>query len=426
MFPGAVPLVNSHPQIPPYGLCTEKVSGTCQTAQPRTHNLWSFLYRARSSFYHDLFQPYNQHLETAAPSRPKHMTPNSYIWPTFNVSKGDWTVQHLVGSNGSPTDKTGLAVWLFHVDKDMPPQTAFSSQDGEALIVLQTGALDIQTEYGKLLVRQNEIVVIPRGIRYRVTLPEGKPAKGYVMELYQGNLRLPELGIIGSIGLASPRDFQIPTAYFEGKLENQGGSQVAVANNGSGKWTVISRLDTKLWSATQDDTPFNVAGWQGTLYPYKYDVKRFNYYGNLNYDHGDPSVFIILYAPAYGKTPGTSVIDFGAAGPRWNSPVNTLRMPWFHRNTASEFVFPIISEQDPKSPLNTSETFGPWGALLNSNMVPHGSSDEELDEWRAKDTSKPDMLQNDGIAAGFFETENALFLTDWAFNAAVKNFKGHV
>lgn len=335
-------------------------------------------------------------------------------------------MQHLVGSNGSPTDKTGLAVWLFHVDKDMPPQTAFSSQDGEALIVLQTGALDIQTEYGKLLVRQNEIVVIPRGIRYRVTLPEGKPAKGYVMELYQGNLRLPELGIIGSIGLASPRDFQIPTAYFEGKLENQGGSQVAVANNGSGKWTVISRLDTKLWSATQDDTPFNVAGWQGTLYPYKYDVKRFNYYGNLNYDHGDPSVFIILYAPAYGKTPGTSVIDFGAAGPRWNSPVNTLRMPWFHRNTASEFVFPIISEQDPKSPLNTSETFGPWGALLNSNMVPHGSSDEELDEWRAKDTSKPDMLQNDGIAAGFFETENALFLTDWAFNAAVKNFKGHV
>ncbi|RSL87550.1 hypothetical protein CDV31_016235 [Fusarium ambrosium] len=422
-FPDAVPLVNSYPQHAKYGLRSEKVSGTSFTATPRSQNLWSFLYRARPSYNHGTFELWNQHLETANPSRPKHLTPNSYVWPTFNVTKGDWTAQHLLGGNGSPTDKTGVAIWLFHVNKDMPPQTVFSSQDGEALIVPQTGALDIQTEYGKLLVRQQEIAVIPRGIKYRVTLPEGKEARGYVLELYQGHFRLPELGIIGSIGLANPRDFQVPTASFDGKIESQGDTQVAVANDGRGEWTIISRLDTKLWFATQDSTPFDVAGWQGTLYPYKYDVRRFNYIGNLNYDHADPSVFVVLTSQSYGKEPGTAVVDFAAVGEHWHPAQHTLRVPWYHRNTASEFVFPIIAEQDPKSRLNTSDTFGPWGAWLNANMVTHGSNEQEYAEWQAKDTLTPMKLQDFGVTSAIIETEATLLLTDWAFEAATKNFK---
>lgn len=345
------------------------------------------------------------------------------MWPTFKVERGDWLEQSLVGSTGNPAQKSGVAIWLFHVDRDMSPQTAFSSQDGEALIVLQSGALDIQTEFGKLLVRQNEIAVIPRGIRYRVSLLNGKPARGTVAELYQGHFRLPELGVIGSVGLASPRDFEIPTAHFEGKVEGGKDCQVAVADNGPSKWTIVSRLDTKLWSMTQDATPFDVAGWQGTLYPYKYDVKRFCYIANLNYDHADPSVFTILTAPAYGKEPGTAVIDFAAVGPRWSSPEQTLWVPWYHRNTASEYVSPIIHTQDPGFPFNSRDEFGPWGAWLNSNMVTHGSNDEEFAEWQAKDTTKPMKLQDGGITAAIFETELPLVLCDWAFDSAHVNLK---
>lgn len=422
-FPGSVPLVNNHPKHPPYGLRTEKVSGTAFTVQPRSLNVFSYLYRARPSYDHELFQPYNRHLESANPSPPKHLTPNSYMWPTFKIERGDWTAQRMVGSTGSPAQKSGVAIWLFHVDRDMPPQTAFSSQDGEALIVVQSGALDIQTEFGKLLVRQSEIAVIPRGIRYRVTLPNANPARGYVLELYQGHYRLPELGVIGSVGLASPRDFQIPTAHFEGKLESRNDGQVVVADNGPGKWTIISRLDTKLWSMTQNATPFDVAGWQGTLYPYKYDVKRFGYIHNLNYDHSDPSLFTILTAPAYGKEPGTAVVDFAAVGPRWTSPEHTLWVPWYHRNTASEFVAPIVHTQNPKMPLNSNDEFGPWGAWLNSNMVTHGSNDDEYEEWQAKDTSKPIKLQDGDVTACIFETELPLVLCDWAFESSVANLK---
>ncbi len=41
------------------------------------------------------------------------------------------------------------------------------------LIVPQHGKLDITTEFGRLMVAPNEIVVIPRGIRYAINLPDG-------------------------------------------------------------------------------------------------------------------------------------------------------------------------------------------------------------------------------------------------------------
>lgn len=43
----------------------------------------------------------------------------------------------------------------------MREKTVFSSLDGDVLIIPQAGTLDVQTELGKLLVRQNEICVIP-------------------------------------------------------------------------------------------------------------------------------------------------------------------------------------------------------------------------------------------------------------------------
>ena len=51
--------------------------------------------------------------------------------------------------------------------------------------------------------------MIPRGVRFRVELPDGA-ARGYVCENYGALFRLPDLGPIGSNGLANPRDFLTP------------------------------------------------------------------------------------------------------------------------------------------------------------------------------------------------------------------------
>ena len=362
-FLGATPLVNNSPQKPPYGLRTERISGSSFTA-PRDQNLQTWIYRASSSLDHDGFVPFTAEAPSQAPS---FLSPNSYMWPTFPVKKSsDWLSQSLLARTGDPATKTGLAIWIFAISESMPKQTAFSSLDSDSLIIPQSGALDITTELGKLLVRQNEICIIPRGIRYQVSLPAG-PCRGFVCELFQGHFRLPELGPVGSTGLANVRDFQIPTAFFDGQLKDN----VAVANNAD--FTIISRQAGKLWSTQQDHTPFDVAAWHGTNYPYKYDLARYCVLGNALFDEHDPSLYTVLTVPN-GREQGTSVVDFAIIPPRWMVAEDTFWLPYFHRNTMSEFYGPIVNNQSKEYPFNGGLDFKPFGAGLNGPMVTHGKS----------------------------------------------------
>ena len=75
------------------------------------------------------------------------------------------------------------------------------------------------TELGILDAAPGEIVILPRGVRFRVELPDGQ-ARGYVCENYGAVFRLPELGPIGSNGLANARDFLAPVAAFVSQSED--------------------------------------------------------------------------------------------------------------------------------------------------------------------------------------------------------------
>jgi homogentisate 1,2-dioxygenase len=372
------------------------------------------MYRATSSLDHDEFVPYD---DANTPSPPTHLSPNSYMWTSFPVDpSADWTRQRLLARNGDPATKTGLAVWLFSIAQDMKPHTAFSSLDGDTLIIPQSGALDIQTELGNLLVRQNEIAVIPRGIRHRVTLPSAQPCRGYICELSQSHFRLPELGIVGSTGLANVRDFQIPTASFDGSLKDN----IATANNDA-TWTIISRQASRLWSCTQDHTPFDVAAWHGTFYPYKYDLARFCVLGNVLFDEHDPCLYTVLTAPSYSE-PGNAVVDFAIIPPRYMVSEDTFWLPYFHRNTMVEFFGPIINNQSPEYPFNGGQEFKPFGAGMNGSMTTHGAGEEEYRKAQEMEL-KPTKLQTEGVTVFLLETEKPLFLSGWAVERAGKNFK---
>lgn len=45
-------------------------------------------------------------------------------------------------------------------------------------------------------------------------------SRGYILEVYDGHFKLPDLGPIGANGLANPRDFETPVAWFEDKEVN--------------------------------------------------------------------------------------------------------------------------------------------------------------------------------------------------------------
>lgn len=90
----------------------------------------------------------------------------------------------------------------------------------------------------------------------------------------------------------------------------------------------------------------------------------------------------------------------------------------------NEFFGPIIAAQDPRHPLNASRKnneFFPFGAGLNGGMTIHGASEDEFQKASSAEL-KPTKVQNDGVSLFLLETENPLYLADWAEKAAIKNF----
>lgn len=51
------------------------------------------------------------------------------------------------------------------------------------------------------------------GMRFSIAV-DGE-SRGYVLEVYDTHFKLPDLGPIGANGLANPRDFKIPVAWYE-------------------------------------------------------------------------------------------------------------------------------------------------------------------------------------------------------------------
>lgn len=294
---------------------------------------------------------------------------------------------HTVGGAGDPSTKTGLAIHLYVANANMEKRAVYNS-DGDYLIVPQQGRLEIRTEMGWLEVFPGEIVVIPRGIYFSINLPDG-PSRGYVLEVYEGHFRLPELGPIGSNCLANPRDFLAPVASYEDVEE---------------EWTIVNKFLGQLFEFKKDHSPFNVAAWHGNYYPYKYDLDRFCTIGSISYDHPDPSIFTVLTCPS--AIHGTAVADFVIFPPRWLVQEKTFRPPWFHRNCMSEYMGLIRGVYDAKE-----AGFVPGGSSLHSAMSAHGPETAVFE----KASTMPLAPQKLAATMAFmFETTYMLYLTEFA------------
>lgn len=391
-LPGALPIGQNSPQRAAYGLYAEQISGTAFTA-PRSHNRRTWMYRIRPAAVHHPFKQIRNDLIVSDFSR-EPTTPNQLRWNPLPMpsDKTDF-ISGLItmAGNGSPDAQTGCAIHLYAANADMMNRY-FYSADGELLIVPQQGRLLIKTELGFLEIAPQEIAVIPRGIRFQVMLPDGE-ARGYVCENFGALLRLPDLGVIGSNGLANPRDFEIPLAQYEDK---------------EGDFELIAKLSGNLWQAKINHSPLDVVAWHGNYAPYKYDLRRFNTIGSISYDHPDPSIFLVLQAQS--ATPGVDTLDFVIFPPRWLAAENTFRPPWFHRNIASEFMGLIHGVYDAKA-----DGFLPGGASLHNCMSGHGPDAQTFEKASHIDTEEPQKVAD--TMAFMFETYMPLRPTRFAMEA---------
>jgi homogentisate 1,2-dioxygenase len=390
---GALPIGRNSPQKVAHGLYAEQLSGTAFTA-PRGQNRRSWLYRIRPAAMHGAFSAYVQpRLHNDFGDGP--VPPDQMRWSPLPLPQAPTDFVdglYTVAGNGGAEAQTGVGIHLYAANASMQGRY-FYDADGELLIVPQLGRLHIATELGVLDVEPQQIAVIPRGVRFRVELPDG-PSRGYVCENFGALLRLPDLGPIGANGLANPRDFETPVAAYE---------------DAEGQFELVAKFQGHLWRAPIDHSPLDVVAWHGNYAPYRYDLRRFNAVGSISFDHPDPSIFTVLTAPS--DTHGTANMDFAIFPPRWLVAQDTFRPPWFHRNVASEFMGLVHGVYDAKA-----EGFAPGGCSLHNCMSGHGPDAATFEKASNADLSKPDVIKD--TMAFMFETRAVIRPTAQALEAA--------
>ena len=387
---GALPVGRNSPQRPPKGLYAEGISGTAFTA-PRAENRSTWMYRKRPSAMHPPYRRLNQPLWRSGPFTEVEPSPNRLRWDPLPMpaQPTDFVdgVCTLAGS-GSPEMQAGVGAHIYRANRSME-RRVFYDADAELMLVPQEGALALFTELGRLEVSPGEIGVVPRGIKFRVEIDE--PVRGYLCENYGPAFRLPELGPIGSQGLAQARDFLSPVAAYE---------------EVPGKTEQVAKFQGALWATVLEHSPLDVVAWHGSYVPYKYDLSRFMVINTVSVDHPDPSIFTVLTSPS--GQPGVANCDFVIFPPRWMVAEDTFRPPWFHRNVMSELMGLVRGVYDAKA-----QGFRPGGVSLHNQMSAHGP-DRETHEKASAAELKPYKIED--TLAFMWESRYVFRPTRWAMS----------
>ncbi|TVY21377.1 Homogentisate 1 [Lachnellula arida] len=360
-IPGALPPGGQNvPQKCPFDLYSEQLNGTSFISSRQTlQNVW--MYRIRPTVAHYPLEPMDATPDLEACFSPQNpnvqYTSLAYCWGPLPMPSEFERVSFVegiktMGGHGDPTTKEGLAVHMYAANVSMS-KTAFVNNDGDFLIIPQIGRLDIQTELGRMVVGVGEVCVIQAGMRFSVSLLDG-PVHGYIHEVFGSHFELPELGPIGSNGMAHQRDFEIPSASFD---------------IDSSKWRIVHKLTGKLSSYIQNHTPFDVVAWHGNYAPYKYDLSKFVSIACGMKEQLDPTVYTVLTARS--KIPGVSLSEFAVFTPKWLNTQNTFRPPYYHRNMATEIGGMIYGKY-----AGSVKEMGPGGLACENSYMAHGESYE--------------------------------------------------
>jgi homogentisate 1,2-dioxygenase len=389
---GVLPRNQSAPQQVALGLYAELWTGTPFTA-PRASNRRTWVYRINPSAKHKPFAPIPMGQMRSGPFDEVPTPPTQLRWDPLPIPDAPTDfIDGIVtlGGNGDPAVQSGIALHMYAANASMTDRF-FYDADGELLIVAQLGSMRVCTELGVLEVNPGEICVIPRGLRFRVELID--PAvRGLVAENYGPSFRLPELGPIGSNGLANPRDFQTPVAAFEDRL---------------GTFRQDAKFLGRLWTAEIDHSPLDVVAWHGNYAPCKYNLDHFVALSTVTFDPPDPSIYTVLTAPT--AVPGTANADFIVFPPRWIVAQHTFRPPAFHRNVSSEFMVNIRGAYHGKT-----GGFAPGGASLHNCMSGHGPDATSYERAIAAEDT-PEFLAN--TLAIMVETQLAVRPTKFALES---------
>jgi len=352
--PGSLPLNCNSPRHVPFKLYAELISGTSQSA-PRHENQCTWVYRVQPSVAACEWTTPTQALFPLATAGLDQITAQPTLLkpsPVPTTQEDFLASLRCLGGAGDALSQRGYRIYTFCVQLSMD-RCAFCNADGSVAIFLHKGSLKIQTELGWLQLEVGEVLIVPRGISFRVLNSDSAdPGQGMMLEVFDGLFVLPDQGMIGTSGLASSRDFRIPVAAYD-KTEVESRTFIIYHKFGG-----VFHIREFKYSV------FDVVAWRGTYTPYKYNLANFCAVNTVTYDHMDPCIGTLLTVRDDAKAFALSLICFA---PQRRVAKKTFRPPNLHRNCLMEFLVVLRGVYEARPHL-----VPPGGATLHNTGTPHG------------------------------------------------------
>ncbi len=185
----------------------------------------------------------------------------------------------------------------------------FRNADADEAFFVHRGQGRVQTDFGPMSYRKGDYVVIPRGTTYRWQPQE---ETDFLIIESQGEITLPEKGLMGQHALFDPAVIEVPTPEAPVNQKQAQEFEVRIKRNGE---------ITKVFYPFD---PMNVQGWKGTLSAWRLNIQDIRPVLSDRY-HMPPTA----HATFMGN--GFVVCTF-LPRPLENGDPEALKVPFYHMN----------------------------------------------------------------------------------------------
>lgn len=185
------------------------------------------------------------------------------------LAKRHYKTAELAGKRGPQID--GRIALMFNEDviagvafPDAPDPVHSADSDADQLIYIHRGGGTLRSILGDVAFAQGDYVFVPTGLVHRFVPDAGVPQQWFWLSLANG-LRVPKQwrNEVGQLRMDAPychRDFKRPTFA---PSDDDGIRELVIRKHGA-------------WHGfTMEHSPYDVVGWDGTVYPWAFPILNF-------------------------------------------------------------------------------------------------------------------------------------------------------
>lgn len=248
---------------------------------------------------------------------------------------------------------------------DAPMRELYRNSDGDQLLFIHEGAGTLFCDYGRLMLRDGDYLVLPRGTMWR--LEPSAPVCALMIEATESGYGLPDRGLLGEHAIFDPAVLETPAIDAE-----------FLAQQDEREWRVRVKARGEISRITYPFNPLDAVGWKGTLAPIRLNWRDIRPIASDRY-HVPPSAHTTFVAERF------VVCTFCPR--RIESDPGALKVPFFHSN--EDFDEVIFYH---RGHFFSRDGIGPGAVTLHPRGFSHGPHPKALAQSQLEPRSETDEV----------------------------------